>query len=263
MNFPSLLMLLLSTNGGHDSVNLLDNFQGHDGTIVVYDQRRDYFTIVNESRANRRFSPFSTFKIPNSVIALETGVVGEIDEVVPWDTTRYPREEWWPAQWIGKHTLRSAIKFSVVPIYRTIASRVGPDRMRQYIDDFEYGNRDISSGIDNFWLNGSLRISAMEQIEFLREFYNYWLAVSPTSIDEVKKILIQEKTENYVLSAKTGGGDKSEQGGKAFGWYVGYVERDGNVFYFALNIEAESFSEIMKLRVDVARSILKELKIID
>lgn len=255
-----ILLTVVSTISGQTRLSEL--FNGFEGTIVIYDAKADSYTVVNDERARTRYSPFSTFKIPNSIIALETGVISDTGQVVEWDPAKYPTEDWWPNSWQGKHNLRSAIKYSVVPFYRHLATQVGAQRMRQYVELFDYGNQDISSGIDTFWLNGSLKISAFEQIEFLKKFYNNQLSVSPGTIQMVKSILVQEVTDVYTLSAKTGGGYLDEGQSQALGWYVGYVEKEDNVYYFALNIEGKSFTEIQKPRIEITKNILKEAGII-
>lgn len=232
------------------------------GTIVVYDLNSDKYTIYNKARAETRYSPCSTFKIPNSIIALETGIITDVDKPFQWDTLKYPPQDWWFAHWNEKNSMRSAIKYSVVPFYRTIASLVGLERMKSYVDKFNYGNKDISSGLDSFWLSGSLNISAMEEVEFLKKFYCKKLGISEKTTDAVKSILVQEKTESYTLSGKTGGGNQKNNPEKGFGWLVGYVEKGKNVYFFALNIDAESFSEMLKPRIDITKAVLKKMGII-
>lgn len=256
---------ILSAKPSIDEIDLTHIFEQRKGTIVVYDSAKDRYFIHNLERSKKRFTPFSTFKIANSLIALETRVIESTEDEFQWDTVSYPSEKWWPEQWLGKHTMRSAIKYSVVPFYREIATRVGNKQMQTFVAKFEYGNVDISSGQDNFWLNGSLLISAMEQIAFLRKFYNNELDVSSKTVDAVKAILVQEKNGQYVLSAKTGAGtgfDKTSPG-KALGWYVGFVEIGKGVYYFAMNIEGESFNEILAPRKAITVEALKTLDIIE
>lgn len=233
------------------------------GTIVVFDNQKDQYFVHNKQRSEERFTPASTFKIPNSIIALESKIIKSVDETYSWDTLKYPVQDWWFPQWKQQHTMRSAIKFSVVPFYRNIASQIGPERMKKYLEQFSYGNQDISSGIDTFWLNGSLQISAIEQIDFLNKFYFNKLGVSTKAIIQVKDILIQEKNEQFILSAKTGGVTLSKSPEKALGWYVGYVEKGKDVFFFALNIEGENFNDILAPRSVIAKNVLKSLGIID
>lgn len=254
------LLVIFSFTFGQDQLS--EMFDGFEGTIVIYDAKTDRYTVVNEERARVQYSPFSTYKIPNSIIALETGIISDTGQVVEWDQGKYPAEAWWPASWKGKHNLRSAIKYSVVPFYRHLASQIGAERMAQYVKAFDYGNLDISSGIDSFWLNGSLKISAYEQIVFLRKFYTEQLGVLSGTIQMVKSILVQEATDIYTLTAKTGGGYLDENQSRALGWFVGYVEKDDNVYYFAMNIEGKRFSEIQKPRIEITKRILRKAGII-
>ena len=260
-----LIAGLVSAKPVIDKIDFSDLFKAHKGTMVIYDSEKDRYFIHNTERSKKRFTPFSTFKIPNSIIAIETGVIENTETEFQWDSASYPYETWWPKQWLGRHTMRSAIKYSVVPFYREIASRVGKKRMQAFVDKFDYGNRDISSGEDNFWLNGSLTISAMEQVAFLNKFYKNELGVSPKAVAAVKDILVQVETERYRLSAKTGGGtgfDKANPD-KALGWYVGYVKKGKNHYYFAMNIEGESFNDILTPRKEITIEALKYLRIIE
>jgi len=111
-----------------------------------------------------------------------------------------------------------------------------------------------------FWLNGTIKISADEQIRFLKKFYQGKLGFSKKNTAAVKEIVVLEKTDDYTFSAKTGGG--VVKNGHAVGWYVGYVEREGNVYFFALNIDGTSFESIRAKRIEITRSVMKALGII-
>jgi beta-lactamase class D len=236
-------------------------FKDTKGAFVLYDLKNDRYIRYNERRCRERFSPKSTFKIPNSLIGLETGVIRDADFVIPWNREKYPPQDNWDQEpfkhWAQDHVLRSAIKYSVVWYYRELALRVGQQRMKKYVKAFAYGNEDISGGIDNFWLGGGLKISADEQVEFLKKFYAGRLPVSQRSTAIVKDILVLEKTPAYTLSAKTGGGSIAE--GTYIGWFVGYLETQGNVYFFACNIEGTSYPEIREKRIDLTKRVLTEL----
>ncbi len=236
-------------------------FKDTNGAFVLYDRNKKSYVRYNEQRCRERFSPKSTFKIPNSLIGLETGVVRDADFVIAWNREKYPPQENWNQEpfvhWGQDQTLRSAIKYSVVWYYRELALRVGDERMRRYVAAFDYGNEEVSGGVDNFWLNGSLKISADEQVEFLKRFYAGRLPVSQRSTRIIKDILLMEKTPTYKLSAKTGGGSIAE--GKFIGWFVGYLETQGNVYFFATNLEGASYNEVRDRREALTRQILKAL----
>jgi len=240
-----------------EAQDLSKYFQKTEGAFVLYDLKNDRYLRYNERRCRERFSPFSTFKIPNSLIGLETGVIKDAEFVIPWDSKKYPAQNSLMPEWNRDQTLRSAIKYSVVWYYRELAKSVGEPRMKEWVTKLGYGNHDISGGIDRFWLGSSLRISADEQIEFLKMLYREQLPVSKRSIEIVKDILMLEKTAEYKMSGKTGGGPLA--GGKYIGWFVGYLEAKDNVYFFAINLEGNSFAAIRDRRINLTKQILTEL----
>lgn len=243
-------------------------FEGIEGAFVLYDSKNNRYLRHNEARCKVRFTPASTYKIPNALIGLETGAVKDADTLIGWDKVKYPDQNWTEApfvHWKKDHTLATAMKYSVVWYFRELAMRVGEERMKSYLAKFDYGNQDISGGLaskqmfEAFWLNSSLKISADEQIEFLRKFYDGKLPVSKRSTDIVKQILVLEETPNYKLSGKTGG--VGNLNGKAFGWFVGYVETKDNTYFYALNIDGADYAAIRDKRIDLTEQILTELGI--
>lgn len=261
-----------STNQNQDkqqpvkSEDLSRFFENIKGTIVLYDSKNNRYFRHNEKRAATRYTPASTFKIPNSLIGLENDAVKDADSLIVWDKKKYPDLGWTEAPfvyWKKDHTLKTAIKYSVVWYYRELAMRVGEERMKNYVAKFEYGNQDISGGLSSknmfeaFWLNSSLKISADEQVEFLRKFYDGKLPVAERSTAIVKQILVLEETPDYKLSGKTGG--VGNLNGKALGWFVGYVETKDNTYFFALNMDGENYAAIRDKRIDLTKQILSEL----
>lgn len=225
------------------------------GTFILYDLKKDQYLVYNSKRANTRFIPASTFKIFNSLVALETGSVKDENEVIKWDGVK--RE--FP-QWNRDQTMRTAIKDSVVWFYQELARRIGQERMQHYINLAGYGNRDISGGIDQFWLQGGLRISPKEQIDLLVKLQGNELAFSQRTMNIVKDILINEKTNNYVLRGKTGWASKFTP---QVGWYVGYLQRGDNVpYFFAINMDITKPEDI-KARIAITKSILQDMGLLD
>jgi beta-lactamase class D len=261
------LALMLGCFASAEAQDLRRFFKDTPGAFVLYDLQNHRYLRYNAARCRQRFSPFSTFKIPNSLIGLETQVITDADHVIHFEPEKFPEAADWTTlpfvEWKRDHTLRSALKYSVVWYYRELARRVGVERMKKYVAAFNYGNRDISGGLDSprlfqaFWLRSSLQISADEQIEFLKQFYTGKLPVSRRSQEIVKDILVLEKTSHYTLSGKTGGGARSEQ--KSLGWFVGYVETQGNVYFFATNIDGPNYEAVRDKRIDLTKAILKSL----
>src|SRR5687768_762849 len=243
------------------AADLAPFFKDHPtGAFVLYDLKRERYLRYNEARCRERFSPFSTFKIPNSLIGLDSGAVADAEFVIKWDEKKYPAHSrdtlpfsaWWEDQ-----TLRTAFKRSVVWYYRELALRVGEKRMKEYVGKLGYGNGDASGPLNNFWLNSSLRISADEQVDFLRRFYKEELPVSKRSVGIVKEIMTLEETPDYRLSGKTGGGPLGE--GRFLGWFVGYVETKDNTYFFATEIEGPTYLSIRDDRIALTKRVLAGL----
>jgi beta-lactamase class D len=230
--------------------------QNVDGSFLMYDLNSNSYISFNNARTNVQFTPASTFKIFNSLVALETGVIPDESNIIKWDSVhrRIP-------SWNKDQDMRSAFRNSTVWFYRELARRIGEEKMLYYIDTIGYGNKDISGGIDQFWLSGSLRISQKEQIEFLKKLYNNQLPFSQRSMEIVKDIMLLEDTSGYKLRAKTGWGD---QDGKDIGWFVGWYEKNNNVYIFATNIETPSPSakNFPAARIEITIKILRELNIL-
>jgi beta-lactamase class D len=149
----------------------------------------------------------------------------------------------------------------VVWYYQELARRIAPERMRAHLAQFQYGNQNIGGGIDQFWLRGDLRVSAEEQIDFLRRFYTGQLGVSQRSTEIVKKIMVLEETPEYRLSGKTGTAPIG--GGTEIAWLVGYVEGQGRVYYYALNLQGQGVAVWDRARrVAVTKEILRELGVL-
>jgi beta-lactamase class D len=241
--------------------NLARHFadNGTEGTFVAY--KVDDYTVIasDKERSGQAILPASTFKIPNSVIALDTGVVGDPDkDVFKWDgVTRFIPE------WNKDHTLRSAIAASVVPVYQEIARRIGEERMQKYVDAFDYGNRDIGGGIDRFWLTGDLRIDPIQQVDFLDRLRRGVLPASKRAQDLTRDILPVTKVGNAIIRSKTGliGVDDktdAENVRSSVGWLVGWVENGSQQTVFALNLDMRE-AHHTAARMQLAQLCLKEI----
>jgi beta-lactamase class D len=206
--------------------------EGTAGTFVGY-KVDDYLIIASDKdRSGEAKLPASTFKVPNSLIALETGVVQDPDkDVFKWDGVTRSIEAW-----NRDHTMRSAIAASAVPVYQEIARRIGPERMQKYVDLFDYGNRNIGGGIDQFWLTGDLRIDPVQQIDFLDRLRRGVLPISKRSQDLVYDILPVTRVGDVTIRAKSGllG---AEVGKPSLGWMVGWAEKGTARTVFALNMD--------------------------
>nr|6PQI_A Chain A, Class D Carbapenemase OXA-48 [Klebsiella pneumoniae]6PQI_B Chain B, Class D Carbapenemase OXA-48 [Klebsiella pneumoniae]6PQI_C Chain C, Class D Carbapenemase OXA-48 [Klebsiella pneumoniae]6PQI_D Chain D, Class D Carbapenemase OXA-48 [Klebsiella pneumoniae]6PSG_A Chain A, Class D Carbapenemase OXA-48 [Klebsiella pneumoniae]6PSG_B Chain B, Class D Carbapenemase OXA-48 [Klebsiella pneumoniae]6PSG_C Chain C, Class D Carbapenemase OXA-48 [Klebsiella pneumoniae]6PSG_D Chain D, Class D len=223
------------------------------GVVVLWNENKQQGFTNNLKRANQAFLPASTFKIPNSLIALDLGVVKDEHQVFKWDGQTRDI-----ATWNRDHNLITAMKYSVVPVYQEFARQIGEARMSKMLHAFDYGNEDISGNVDSFWLDGGIRISATEQISFLRKLYHNKLHVSERSQRIVKQAMLTEANGDYIIRAKTGYSTRIEP---KIGWWVGWVELDDNVWFFAMNMDMPT-SDGLGLRQAITKEVLKQEKII-
>jgi beta-lactamase class D len=258
----SLLLILASETWAQPKTEVRDEFKKFfdsykvEGSFALYDLNKDSYVFVNEAQFKKPFTPASTFKICNSLIGLETGVIKDENFVIKWDGIVRPVVEWNKDQ-----DMKAAFKNSTVPYYQELARRVGGRRMKYWLDKTKYGNADTSGGIDRFWLTGGLRITPEQQIKFLVRLFKNDLPFSTRSVDIVKRIMIAQDTTGYVLRAKTGW---SEQDKKSIGWYVGYLETATGTYFFATCIQCadQENPDFAKARKEITLRILNELRLL-
>ncbi len=200
------------------------------GSILVYDPSKHVYYSNDFEWARQGQLPASTFKIPNSIIALELGIIENGEVIIPWDGTTRSIEHW-----NQDLSLQEAFAYSCVPCYQSFAREVGPERMRRFISKLGYpGVSFQDEEIDLFWLQGESRINQFEQIEFLKRFRENMLPISAETSMVMHNIMVIDSTDSYLLSGKTGWSTSNE---KDNGWFVGFAERGEQVLYFATNIE--------------------------
>lgn len=225
---------------------------GVSGGIYIYDLNKNKYTIYDRRRMDTGFVPASTSKIIHSLIFLDSGAIRDENEILKWDGVKRSVEAW-----NKDHNLRTALPTSAVWFYTEVSKRVGQERMQKYYDAVGYGNRDTNGFGADYWNNGKLRVTPREQIEFLVKFHQNRLPFSPQVIAIVKEIMTEEKTDKFTLRAKTGWSDAFEP---QVGWWVGYVERGKDVYFFATEIDIKKDEDAAK-RKEITRNVLKSLKI--
>lgn len=235
-----------------DLITVFEDF-GTPGTFALYDVVAEHMIVVDSARATRRFTPASTYKIPNSLIALETGAVADETEVVPYGGEPQPFKGWEQDM-----DLRDAFAASNVPVYQEIARRIGLERMQEWVDRLDYGNRELGDVPDRFWLDGPLAISAVEQVRFLARLTRQELPASASNQRVVRELALIEETPDAALFGKTGWiFDRTPM----LGWWVGWVERAGRVYTFALNVDMASEDDVPK-RIPLGRELLDRLDVL-
>ena len=225
-----------------------------EGTFVLLDERSGELRGHNRTRAEQRFSPASTFKVANALIALSLGAVRSIDELIPYtgDANPFMRE------WLQPMGLRGAMQVSNVPLYQELARRIGLERMRDAVQRLRYGNGEIGTNVTTFWLRGPLSISAVEQTRFLSGLAHQSLPFPRKAQQQVAEITRVDAGPGWSLHAKTGWQNAP---GPGVGWWVGWVRRGHQVTPFALNITMAGAADAPK-REQLGRSSLQALGIL-
>lgn len=225
------------------------------GTFVLYNPKTNSFIGYNEKRAKERFYPASTFKIYNSLIALHTGAVKNVDEIF----YRYNGEKVFLKSWKHDSNLRYAIKVSQVPAYKLLAKKIGMKQMQEEIDRLNFGNKELGKQVDEFWLRGPLKISSIEQCELLAKLANNELPYSENIQKQVQDIILLENIEGWNLHGKTGWATSNIK--TPIGWFVGYIEKQGEIYSFAINLDMKDGNDLYK-REKITKEALKVLKIL-
>jgi beta-lactamase class D OXA-50 len=217
------------------------------GTFVLLDAASGATRGWDAKRAGLRFVPASTFKIVNALIGLDAGAVENADVVLP-----YGGGPQFIKDWEHDMSLREGMKLSAVPIYQELARRIGLQRMRAGVEALGYGNQEIGTAIDQFWLRGPLAISAIEQAAFLARLAEGKLPMSARAIQQVQDITLQQTGPGYELHFKTGWAASTTS---QIGWMVGWIKKEHRVFSFALNIDMQGIEEASK-RIVIAKDCL-------
>lgn len=202
-----------------------------EGTFVLYDAQSGVTTRYNPERAAERRTPASTFKIFNSLVALDAGAVADEHEIVEWDGIDRGSTGWNESQ-----DLETAFRRSTVWVYQELARRVGRDTLQAALTREGYGNAALSDSLEWSWLDGSLRVSPDEQVAFLRRLRAGETGFSERAMDTVKPIMIADTTDGMVVRGKTGWAWRE---GENLGWWVGWVERGDSAYFFATQMESD------------------------
>ncbi len=248
--------IVFVTRGHAEDAEIASFFSdaGVEGTMVIAALDGSQRYVHNETRAERRFPVASTFKIFNTLIALEEGALSGLDEVIHWDGRVHDMPDW-----NQDHSIKSAYAVSCVWCYQELARRIGADRYRVHLARAGYGRLQEPFDATAFWLDGSLKVSAEEQVAFLRQVVLQTLPYKASSYAGLREVMLMEQGEGYSVRAKTGWAARSTP---QIGWYVGYIERPGATWIFAMNIDMRDKADL-PLRQALTRASLKAKGIIE
>lgn len=221
-----------------------------EGCFTMLNNTDGNITVYNMGMDTMRVTPASTFKILNSLIALQTGVATTDKMIIKWDSTIRP-----VAEWNRDMDMRDAFRVSCVPYYQELARRAGKETMQSWIDSLGYGNKNISGPVDSFWLNNTLKISPDEQLGLLKRLYFDQLPFRKSVQETVRQMMVQENNSAYKLSYKTGWGFDEQK--HSIGWVCGWIEENRHVYFFVTLVRAESpETDMAKIRMEITKDIL-------
>ena len=207
------------------------------GVFVLWEPDSFRLETSDNVRIDSGYLPASTFKVFNSLVALQTGAVADEHTVIPWDgVARRPA-------WDTAMDMATAIERSCVPWYQEVARRAGAERMQHWLDTAHYGNAAMGAPIHLFWLQGDLRITPHQQVYFMQKLNEERLPFDVKHQRTVKRILPGDSTGAWRIRGKTGW---AMEGPREHGWYVGWVERGPRTAYFALHIDLREEADARK-----------------
>lgn len=234
-------------------MDLSEQFTGYDGSFVLYDTQADQYQIYNEDKSTLRVSPVSTYKIYSALFGLESNIISTENSTIQWNGKQYPFDSW-----NSEQNLTSAMKNSVTWYFQELDKRSQAGMIHSYLQRMNYGNSNITGGINRFWLESSLKISPVEQVQLLKDFYTNQLGFEEKNIQMVKDAIKLEEKNDEILSGKTGTG--TVDGNDINGWFIGYVENEENTYFFATNIQNEENASGKKA-AEITLSILEDMGI--
>ena len=223
-------------------------------SMLVFDLDQNSYLYFNDSLIQKDYTPASTFKIANTIIGLENGLIDSANFLMKWDGVK--REN---AKWNADQTLNQAFRNSTIWYFQKLAKQIGPDKMQEGLDLLNYGNKTIGDSIDQFWLNGTLKISMQDQVGFLANIINRKYKLNSNTYDCLLQIMKYNLSYQYVVYCKSGWG---QQGTEDIGWLVGMLIKNGKQYAFATLITTNNYKkfDMATLRYEISKSVFDQLE---
>lgn len=233
-----------------------------EGSIVIYDNLNEKWILSDSLGVLRENLPASTFKVINMLIALETGVIKDENEVIKWpgvtDTSKYG----YRPDIYHDLSVRDAFEISAGWAFVELSKKIGKERYHYYLSKSRYGNLDLCQTDPDFWNYGSFGISPLNQVQFLKNLYSSQLPFSKKNMDIVQRVMLTEQHENYNIRSKTGW---TRQGGINTGWWIGYLTTKDNVYFFATRLIQDRKNNLKSFgncRKEITYAVFKDLNIL-
>ncbi|WP_313430832.1 BlaR1 family beta-lactam sensor/signal transducer [Siminovitchia terrae] len=231
--------------------DLSSYFNGYSGSFVLYDSATKNYQIYNQKKSEQRVSPNSTYKIYSALFALEENIISVKNDKQNWDGTVYPFKAW-----NKSHDLSTALSNSVNWYFQNLDRKMGKKQLQYYLHKIKYGNENLAGKLDSYWIQSSLKISPIEQVQLLYELDENTFGFNEENIRAVKNAIFIDKQKSGQLYGKTGTGMINEK--HVNGWFIGFVKQEGRTYYFALNIQSEKGHASGSKAADIATKILHD-----
>ena len=262
MRFIIIFLVLVAAGCSPNNVEVNEKL----GKYFTENNARGCFALLSNSTGNitvynleryrdSAYLPASTFKIVNSLIGLQTGVIESDSMVIKWDGIKRPFESW-----NRDLNMYDAFRVSSVGYYQEVARRIGKDTMQTWLDSLSYGSKKITTQVDSFWLDHSLTITPDEQLGLAKKLYFNQLPFHRLNMEIVKRAMLYEDKPEYKLSYKTGWSGWDSLSNKHLGWVVGWIEENRHPYFFVLNLESSKKDfNMTEVRMKILKGILKDL----
>ena len=250
-----------------EQIDLKKYFDDLNGTIIFYNPENEKYIVYNEQLSEKPSSPCSTFKIFSTYVGLLTNHIDPENSLRRWNGTKY-----WMNEWNRDIDLDNAFKYSCVWYYRRVIDDIGQETMQQYLNEYNYGNKDISDwkgdlntnepsyDLKGFWIESSLKISPKEQTQVISKiFADLQKANNQAVINEMKHVMLayENTDQNLKIYGKTGYGVVNDEPADA--WFVGMYEVNGKTNYFALRLDNPKNAESTSVKAkEIAINIIKD-----
>lgn len=223
-------------------VNFSSEFENKSGCFILFNLTQNkVIEKYNPARCSKRITTASTFKIPLSLMAFDQKLITQ-NTIFKWDGKNRDL-----AVWNQNQTPQTWLKNSAVWVSQEITPQLGMSKIKYYLKKFHYGNQNFSgdpkknNGLTHAWLSSSLKISANEQLNFIKLLVTNKLPVSQQAMTYTKENMFLEiSPKGYKLYGKTGSGrnknqPKNTQHPLQDGWFIGFIQKSDQQYLFVLN----------------------------
>jgi beta-lactamase class D len=233
------------------------------GSIVIFDKNNQHWILSDTISIMSESLPASTFKIINLLIALETKTIKDENEIVKrvdkTDTLKYG----YRPEIYHDMSVKEAFQVSAGWVFIELAKKIGKENYKKYLTACNYGNLNLSEKNDDFWNFGNFAISPINQVEFIKNLYEEKSPFSRRNIEIVKRVMITEEADNFIIRAKTGW---TRDKGINTGWWVGYLEANNNTYFFATRLlqnRKNNRDDFGSCRKEITKKIFSDLGFIN